>query len=232
MPFYLGLDGNTGGLINFVETLEHELGHGLGFGVITDAASGFQLNTAGTDYVASGGLPGIWDGFMYDNAAGKTWLAMSNAERQASAVAPQNLAWKSAAMLVAAKATLANVPVINVATPAPSGSGLYTYATAAFGRPVAPARVRRPRHGAAGCGQRRRMRRVRRGDRRGRQAARWRSSTAAPAPSSIKVKNAQDAGAVGVIIANNAAGAAPGLGGTDATVRSPRSSVSQADGVT
>ena len=47
----------------------------------------------------------------------------------------------------------------------------------------------------------------------------------------VKAKNAQNAGAIGVIIANNAAGAAPGLGGTDATVMIPTVSVSQADGV-
>ncbi len=48
----------------------------------------------------------------------------------------------------------------------------------------------------------------------------------------IKAKNAQNAGAIGVVIANNAAGAAPGLGGADATVVIPVVSVSQADGVT
>jgi len=48
----------------------------------------------------------------------------------------------------------------------------------------------------------------------------------------VKAKNAQNAGAYGVIIANNAAGAAPGLGGTDATITIPTVSVSQADGAT
>ena len=46
-----------------------------------------------------------------------------------------------------------------------------------------------------------------------------------------KAKNAQLAGAVGVIIANNAAGAAPSLGGTDATIVIPTISVSQVDGL-
>ncbi|MDH4459707.1 MAG: M36 family metallopeptidase [Nevskia sp.] len=46
----------------------------------------------------------------------------------------------------------------------------------------------------------------------------------------VKVKNAQDAGATGVIIANNAAGAAPGLGGADATITIGTLSVSQSDG--
>ncbi len=46
----------------------------------------------------------------------------------------------------------------------------------------------------------------------------------------VKVKNAQNAGAVGVIIANNAAGDAPGMAGEDATITIPVLSVTQADG--
>ena len=48
----------------------------------------------------------------------------------------------------------------------------------------------------------------------------------------VKAKNAQNAGAIGVIVANNAPGTAPGLGGADPTVVIPTISVSQADGVT
>ncbi len=46
----------------------------------------------------------------------------------------------------------------------------------------------------------------------------------------VKTKNAQLNGAIGVIIGNNAPGAAPGMSGTDATIRIPTLSVSQADG--
>jgi hypothetical protein len=46
----------------------------------------------------------------------------------------------------------------------------------------------------------------------------------------VKAKNAQLAGAKGVIIGNNAAGGAPGLGGSDPTITIPTISVSQADG--
>jgi hypothetical protein len=45
----------------------------------------------------------------------------------------------------------------------------------------------------------------------------------------VKAKNAQNAGAIGVIIANNAAGLAPGLGGTDATITIPTVSLSLTD---
>jgi hypothetical protein len=46
----------------------------------------------------------------------------------------------------------------------------------------------------------------------------------------VKVLNAQAAGAKGVIVANNAAGPAPGLGGNDPAISIPTISVSQADG--
>jgi subtilisin family serine protease len=46
----------------------------------------------------------------------------------------------------------------------------------------------------------------------------------------IKVKNAQDAGAIGAIIANTAAGVFGGLGGSDPTITIPSAMVSYADG--
>jgi uncharacterized protein (TIGR03382 family) len=46
----------------------------------------------------------------------------------------------------------------------------------------------------------------------------------------IKTKNAQNAGAAGVIIAHNAAGAPPALTGTDASILIPALSMSQSDG--
>ena len=48
----------------------------------------------------------------------------------------------------------------------------------------------------------------------------------------VKVMNAQNAGAKGVVIANNAAGGAFGPGGTDRKVKIPSGMVTQADGVT
>jgi hypothetical protein len=232
-PFYLGLDGKGGSNVSdFVEVLLHELGHGLGFALNgTDPYSGWRLEPSGVDVVESGGLPTIWEGFMYDNTAGKTWLDMTNAERHASAINPLQLAWRSPGTLAAAKAMLAPMAVLKVATPAPAGSGLYAYGTAIFGAPVAAGKAL----GAlapvalngtgAGCGT-------------------FDAATAAAVAGKVaiidrggcnftlKAKNAQVAGAVGVIIAYNVFGAPPGLGGTDTTVTIPVISVSQNDGVT
>ena len=49
----------------------------------------------------------------------------------------------------------------------------------------------------------------------------------------MKVKNAQDAGAIGVIVADNVAGSPPaGLGGADPTITIPSVRVTLADGNT
>ena len=48
----------------------------------------------------------------------------------------------------------------------------------------------------------------------------------------LKVKNSQDAGAIGAIVYNNVAAGLPGMGGADATVTIPSQGISQADGNT
>lgn len=230
-PFYLGLDGNAGAKVNFVETLLHELGHGLGFSVLSvQTSTGLRINAEGTAYTATG-LPSIWEGFMYDNTAGKTWLVMTPAERQASAINPLKLAWNGPQAVAGAAQTLGAVPTIKVTTPAPGYAGFYDYGTAAFGSPVVNpgafgvlAVVPADPVNGAGC------------------LAFDAATTAAVRGKvaiidrgtcgfAVKTKNAQNAGAIGVIIANNAAGAAPGLGGADPTIVISAVSVSQADGV-
>jgi extracellular elastinolytic metalloproteinase len=46
----------------------------------------------------------------------------------------------------------------------------------------------------------------------------------------VKVKNAQDAGAIAAIVANNVDGPPPGMSGTDSTITIPSVSITQADG--
>ncbi len=46
----------------------------------------------------------------------------------------------------------------------------------------------------------------------------------------VKVKNAQLAGAIGVVVVNNSAAGLPGMGGTDATITIPSVGISQAQG--
>lgn len=236
-PFYLGLDGNAGEKVNFVATLLHELGHGLGFSVLTvytgsvQFAVGYRLNESGTAYVAEGGLPSVWEQFMFDNTQGKSWLTMTSAERGQSAVNPLGLAW-TGANAVAGASLLSSLPVMKLATSAPGYAGTYAYGTASFGPVVntgdslgALANIKPDTTGTGhGCQP---------FDAADRAAVAGKVAIIdrGVCGFAVKAKNAQNAGATGVIIANNAAGSAPGLGGSDPTVVIPTISVSQADGV-
>lgn len=75
--WYYGLDGNPPpGRLDFFDTLKHELAHGLGFSTLVNKATGARML-------------GFNDAFMLnleDHASGLLWPAMSNAQRQASAV--------------------------------------------------------------------------------------------------------------------------------------------------
>ncbi|MCV2370550.1 protease-associated domain-containing protein [Roseateles oligotrophus] len=88
--FYLGLDSNHGANIDFVVTLLHEMGHGIGFQTFTNGSTGAQ----------NGGYLAIWDHFLYGSTAGKLWKDMTNAERQASALSIDKLAWTGAGVTI------------------------------------------------------------------------------------------------------------------------------------
>jgi hypothetical protein len=227
--FYLGLDGNAAGKVNFAATLLHELGHGLGFSVTSvNTSNGWRINPAGTAYVASGGLPSVWEPFMYDNTSGKTWLNMSNAERAASALNNLKLAWNGP-NAVAGASILTGTPMVTATSPAGSVASL-DYSPSAFG-PTVPTSGRlgvlavlTPQAGETGPG-------CEPFDAANRAAVAGKVPIISRGTCSfaIKVKNAQNAGAVGVLLANNVDGAiAPG--GADATVTIPSVGITLADG--
>jgi hypothetical protein len=209
--------------------LLHELGHGLGFSVTSvNTSTGWRINPAGTAYVASGGLPSVWEPFMYDNTLGKTWLNMTNAERAASAVNNLKLAW-TGPNAVAGASILTGTPMVTATSPA-GNVGSLDYSPAAFG-PVVPTTgklgalaVLTPQAGETGPGCEP-FNAVNRAAVAGKVPIISRGSCAF----AIKVKNAQNAGAVAVLLANNVDGAiAPG--GADATVTIPSVGITLADG--
>jgi hypothetical protein len=229
-PFYLGLDGNAGNDVNFAATLLHELGHGLGFSVVSVYTPlGYRINAEGTQYVSSGGLPSIWEGFMYDNTAKKTWLTMTSAERAKSAINPLQLAW-TGPNAVAGATMLSALPVVKSTSPA--GTVPTTpYSASTFG-PAVPTTGKlgvlatiATQAGELGPG-----------------CSPFNAANAAAVKGKVplisrggctfaeKVKNAQNAGAVAVVLYNNAAGSfAPG--GADATVTIPSIGVTRDDGL-
>lgn len=229
-PFYLGLDGNAGSKVNFVETLLHELGHGLGFSVLSvDTSTGNRYNA--NFQLVPNGLPSVWEQFMYDNTAKKTWLNMTAAERKASAVNPLQLGWigpnaKAGASIL--KAT----PILKTSSPAAGGTLNVDYSASAFG-PALPTSgflgnlatvASQVGEAGPGCNA---FNAANTAAVSGKIAIISRGTCAFV----IKVKNAQNAGAVGVLLANNVDGAiAPG--GADATITIPSAGISLADGNT
>jgi len=227
--FYLGLDGNAGSNVNFAATLLHELGHGLGFSVISVRTSdGWRLNSAGSAYVQNGGLPSVWEPFMLDNTTGKTWLNMTSAERAASAVNNLKLAWNGA-NAVAGASILTGTPTVTAVSPV-GAPAIIDYSVSSFG-PTMPTTGKlgalatlttQAGETGPGCDT---FNAANRAAVAGKVAIISRGTCGF----AVKVKNAQNAGAVGVLLANNVAGAiAPG--GTDATVTIPSAGITQADG--
>jgi hypothetical protein len=229
--FYLGLDGKaTGSQVNFVETLLHELGHGLGFSVLTvDTSTGDRYDEKADDYYSPNGLPSIWEPFMYDNTLRKTWLTMTSAERKASSVNPLQLAWTGPNAVAGAKAMLKHLPIIKATSPAPGGNLNIDLANASFGptptsgvlgavAPVAP----QAGELGPGCSP---------FDTANSMAVKGKVALIArgACPFVQKVKNAQNAGAVAVLLSNNTTGIQP-PGGSDDTITIPAFGISRADG--
>jgi len=227
--FYLGLDGNAGDAVNFAATLLHELGHGLGFSVLSvQTSTGLRLNAAGTAYSQTG-LPSIWEGFMYDNTANKSWLVMTPTERRQSAINPLQLAWTGRNAVEGAAITLAALPVVKSTSPA-GAVPTAPYSASSFGPPV-------PRSGKLGVLATITAQAGELGpgcspfDAANTAAVRGKVPIISRGGCTFaeKVKNAQNAGAVGVLLANNVAGTfAPG--GADPTITIPSVGIMQSDG--
>jgi len=215
-PFYLGLDANHGAGVDLVSVLLHEFGHGLGFQTFTNSSTGVQAGTAPNLF------PSIYDRFLLDNSTGKIWKDMTDAERQASAINTGNLVWTGPNVTNYAKGMLAT-PRLRVNSP-PAIAGNYQVGTASFGPPVSfPGNTANvlasvPADGCTaitnGAQLSGRIALIDRGN----------------CNFVVKSKNAQDAGAVAVVIADNVAGPVAGMSGSDATITIPSVRITLADG--
>lgn len=225
-PFYLGLDNNApSNATNLMSVLLHELGHGLGFSVATNAQTGKRIASSGVGY------PSVWEQFMLDNTTGKTWLNMTDAERAASSVSA-NLAWTGANVAAATPLVLNAVPIATGLMPA-SVAGLYKVGTANFGQPlttngltgeVMPLVDQADGNTGLACST---LTAAQASGIRGKLVLIDRGSCSY----AIKVKNVQDAGAIGVMIADNAdATTPPNMTGVDASISIPTVSLLKADG--
>lgn len=230
--WYYGLDNNAPtGQIDFLDTFMHEVSHGLGF-------SNFANESAGT---TPEGLPDVYMANTLDLTFGERWnttvfgtdlpLFINFSARNTG-----NAVWAGPKVTANAAKVLGPYQGIRLAGtvskelefgtaafgPAPTaanfGGEIVVATDGVVGVPVAPSTT--PGTVTDGC----------------------EPITANVAGKiafvdrgfcgfAVKVKNAQLAGAKGVIVGNNAAGgAAIGLGGTDATITIPSIGVSTADG--
>ncbi len=220
-PFYLGLDNNHGSGVDLVTVLLHEFSHGLGFQTFTNTQTGVQPGT--TPH------PSIFDYFLFDNSTNKTWKDMTDAERQASAINNGHLTWNGPLVTSSVGSTL-GTPRLRVNSP-PAVAGNYAVGTADFGPGVTSSGITAGVTYASppqGCSALSNAAAIS-----GRIALIDRGSPDSnPCSFVTKVKNAQNAGAVGVIIANNVSPGVIQMGGGDATITIPSLMISQADGTT
>ncbi len=213
--WYLGYDGLEGNDLELLPVVLHEMGHGLGFSTLVNSTGAeFQLR------------PDIYERHILDNTLGLTWDNMTQAQRAASAINTGNIVWNGTCVTSKSTEFLGPQPTAFV-NGAPPAQPKYPTGTASFG-PVnfditGPLALVNDAAGASftdGC----------------------EPLVGFPAGSialidrgtcnfTVKAANAQAAGAIAVIIANNAAGVnPPGLGGADPTITIPCVSVTQAAG--
>jgi len=218
--WYYGLDGNVSASnqLDLVTVVLHEFAHGLGFVTLTDTQTGAQLNNQ----------PDVWEYNMFDLVVQKHWNMMSDAERAASSVRPRKLVWDGLNVTAAVPTILRpGTPSLTVQSP-PSIAGDYLVGTALFGPSLTSAGVSGNLQAPL-------------------DAAGSTTGCTAPLPSlsgaialldrggncnfTVKVKNAQNAGAAAAIIVDNVPGSPPApMGGVDATITIPSVRISQNDG--
>ncbi len=218
--WYYGFDHNEGTDIDFLPVLMHELGHGLGFSTTTSSSTGNFLS----------GLPAIWDHYLFDKSTGLAWKDMSATQRQASAINTGNLVWTGPAVTFKSPLVLSRAGQMLVTAPGAIAGG-YEGGVSTFGAALTDGglsgQVVLVDDGVAPTGEGCEFPFVNAAAVAGRIALIDRGTCAF----TTKAQNAQAAGAIGVIIANNTSGpAAPSGSAPGVTI--PVLGISQADGTT
>ena len=212
--WYYGLDTNTPpGKINLVTVLLHEFGHGLGFQTFANTQTGALI----------AGFDDPFELHLFDHTQNLYWTHMTDAQRAASTLNDGGLTWIGSNVDADVfKVLLPGVPGVKVTSPA-SLAGTYKVGTAQFGPALAAPGITGnvvlaiDAANAAGPSTTDGCSAIST-DLTGKIALMDRGTCGFV----IKAKNAQNAGAIAVIIADNAAGSPPaGMAGVDPTVVVP-----------
>ncbi len=222
--FYLGLDANHGTDIDLVAVLLHEFAHGLGFQQFASVTTGERIAN----------LDDVYNLHLFDNTTQKSWPQMTNAERAASTINPRNVVFTGAEVTAAVPNVLrAGTPLLSVTAPA-AVAGSKSVGTADFGPPLSEAGVSgfivegldaADAAGPAttdGCSAFTNAAAV---------AGKIALVSRGTCGFVVKAKNAQNAGAIATLIADNVAGGPPaGMAGVDPTVTIPSVRITLDDG--
>lgn len=127
--WYYGYDGQEGPDVDLLPVVLHELGHGLGFGTITNLSTG----------TFESGFPDIYVANVRDLTLNLPWTSLSAAQRVASAVGG-NVAWDGPYTKLASPLLLGPRPVLVVNSP-PAIAGTYAVGSASFGGAIPAAGV-------------------------------------------------------------------------------------------
>ena len=182
--------------MNLLTVVLHEFGHGLGFLSLANPSTGdFEQNE-----------PDIWSYYLYDEGSGQHWVDMSAGMRAASAIS-SGLAWDGPTVTAAVPETLTFPPLVRVTSAPDTPSAVKDYdqiSTAQFSGPI-------PVDGGVsgslamgstqwGCTALGRLDPLD-----GKIAILDRGGPNADAGCTFveKARNAQDAGAIGLLVANN-----------------------------
>ncbi len=221
--WYYGLDANEpAGQIDLVAVLLHEFAHGLGFSQFASVSDGSRILDQSDVYGEK----------ILDVTTGKSWGIMTNAERAASAINSRKVVWTGAKVTEAAPSVLnAGTPLLRVNSPA-GLAGVYSVGAASFGPVLSSPGVTGDvvaalSAGAGGAEFQACTPIINPGDVAGKIALVNRGTCTFV----VKAANVQAAGAIAMIVADNAVGAPPaGLGGADPTIVIPSVRITITDG--
>ena len=214
--WYYGLDGKTPeGKTDFLNVVMHEIAHGLGFSGFGNVSSGAPLF----------GYRDIYSSFVFDNHTNLGFYQLPNNPARRDAIIGGNLAWLGPNVT-------AQVPSVRslktILTASGTLSGNFNYGTAVFGPEATPSNfngdVIAVNDGSAsptlGCAA----------SPAGAYLGKVALVSRGACPFEIKAKNAQDAGATAVVVANNVSGTI-NMGADDTVAATvPTIMVSLADG--